>query len=125
MRSTFTGLWVCGKRARVSSLICFQLVIVVFRASDGTINFIENISSATLADFLVCRNCKASFTYLVMYSLVRTQVVTAQQYQIGAFRGYSLATEARPISDSTDRSLSRRCFCYLCCHRHHVTSKSL
>ena len=125
MRLTFTDLWGCGRKARVSSWTCFQLVIVVFRASDGTINFIENISSATLADFLVCRDCKASFTYLTMYSVVRTQVINAPQYQLGTLRSDSPATEARPVSDPTDWSLSWRCFCHLCCRRHHVTSKSL
>lgn len=65
-----------GKILKVNHNSMCNVVIVVFRASEGTINYIENISSASLAPFNVCNGCKASSTYLTMYSMVRADVVS-------------------------------------------------
>ena len=52
-----------------------QLVMIAFRASEDTINFIQNLSSPILGSFPVCDGCMASLTYITMYTTIRPRVV--------------------------------------------------
>lgn len=48
--------------------------MIVFRASESTLNLIENLASPVLAHFDVCEKCMASGTYLSLYASIRDQV---------------------------------------------------
>lgn len=48
--------------------------MTVFRASESSINLMENILSSVLGSFQVCDGCMASTTYISMYSTIRDQV---------------------------------------------------
>ncbi|KAK8794309.1 hypothetical protein WA171_003433 [Blastocystis sp. BT1] len=52
-------------------------IIIVFRASQDYVNFIENLSSPILTSFPVCNGCAASRTYLYMYASVRSRILSS------------------------------------------------
>ena len=71
--SGFIGLWK-GKDGNNRFNLNLCLVMIVFRASEDTINFLQNLSSPILGSFPVCDGCMASLTYITMYTTIRPKV---------------------------------------------------
>lgn len=50
------------------------LVMISFRGTDGTINIVQDLTSAILGTAPFCNGCKAAMTFVGVYSSIQNQV---------------------------------------------------
>ena len=83
--SGFIGLWK-GEDGIHFIIFDHSLVIIVFRASEDTINFLQNLSSPILGSFPVCDGCMASLTYITMYTTIRPKVPFVYPFHFSSYQ---------------------------------------
>lgn len=102
--SGFVGVWnerdsmFCIVSSHLRNLL--PLVMIVFRASEDTINFIQNLSSPILGSFPVCDGCMASLTYITMYTTIRPRVVNLPQFHSSSYQLSSNDSKTTPMLKS-------------------------